>query len=260
MRLLDTRTGDFVWVNDPSTLRFSILSHVWSPDGEQSYQDLLRLQDDVRTERALNPELPMDTVLQRASPKIRDSCAFALANGFDLLWLDSCCIDKTSSAELSEAINSMYTWYSLSTVCYAFLHDVDTDEDPRRPHSTFRRSCWHTRGWTLQELIAPLVVVFISSTWNSLGTKTELAGVIEEVTGVDQEVLNHTISLSSVTVARRMSWAARRVTTRKEDEAYSLMGIFGVNMPAIYGEGALAFGRLQEEILKQVPDQTIFVW
>ena len=260
MRLVNTKTGEFVWVNDPSNLRFAIISHVWSTAGEQSYQDLLRIQDDVRTERALNPELPEDTILQRASPKLRDACAYALANGFDLLWLDSCCIDKTSSAELSEAINSMFAWYSLSSTCYAFLHDVTPDEDPRLPHSTFRRSRWHTRGWTLQELIAPRVVVFISATWSSLGTKAELADVIEEVTGVDRGVLNHTSPLASVTIARRMSWAARRVTTRKEDEAYALMGIFGVNMPAIYGEGALAFGRLQEEILRQVPDQTIFVW
>ncbi|RDX49958.1 HET-domain-containing protein [Lentinus brumalis] len=237
MRLLDTRTGEFVWVNDPTILRFAIISHVWSADGEQPYQDLLRVQDDIR-----------------------DCCAYALADGFDFLWIDSCCIDKTSSAELSEAINSMYTWYSLSTVCYAFLQDVDSDEDPRLPLSAFRRSRWHTRGWTLQELIAPRVVVFVSATWRSLGTKGQLADVIEEVTGVDRGVLLHTTPLTSVTVARRMSWAARRVTTRKEDEAYSLMGIFGVNMPAIYGEGALAFGRLQEEILKQVPDQTIFVW
>ncbi|KAI0714031.1 hypothetical protein C8T65DRAFT_773106 [Cerioporus squamosus] len=96
--------------------------------------------------------------------------------------------------------------------------------------------------------------------WSYLGTKGGLADVLEEVTGIDRGVLTHTTSLTSITVARRMSWAARRVTTRKEDEAYSPMGIFGVNMPAIYGEGALAFGRLQEEILKQVPDQTIFVW
>ena len=98
MRLVNTKTGEFVWVNDPSNLRFAIISHVWSTAGEQSYQDLLRIQDDVRTERALNPELPEDTILQRASPKLRDACAYALANGFDLLWLDSCCIDKTSSA------------------------------------------------------------------------------------------------------------------------------------------------------------------
>ena len=260
MRLLDTRTGDFLWVSDPSVIQFAILSHVWSTQGEQSYQDLLRIQDDVRTERTLNPELPLDTILQRASAKIRDACAYALANGFDFLWLDSCCIDKTSSAELSEAINSMYAWYSLSTVCYAFLHDVDPDEDPCLPDSMFRKSVWHVRGWTLQELIAPRVVVFVSTTWSFLGSKAEMARVIEEVTGVNQGVLNHTIPLAAITVARRMSWAARRVTTRKEDEAYALMGIFGVNMPAIYGEGPLAFGRLQEEILKQVPDQTIFVW
>ncbi|KAH9855208.1 hypothetical protein C2E23DRAFT_814894 [Lenzites betulinus] len=87
-----------------------------------------------------------------------------------------------------------------------------------------------------------------------------LADVVEEVAGVERAILEHRRPLSTVSVARRMAWAARRKTTRVEDEAYSLMGIFGVNIPAIYGEGRNAFYRLQEEILKHIPDQSIFAW
>ncbi|EIW62999.1 HET-domain-containing protein, partial [Trametes versicolor FP-101664 SS1] len=246
MRLLDTRTGRFLWVDHPEKVRYAILSHVWSEEGEQTYGNLVALQEEIRPARAL--------------VEIRAACEYALQEGFDYIWIDSCCIDKTSSAELSEAINSMYQWYSQSTVCYAFLHDVSSDENPNAPNSQFRRSLWFTRGWTLQELIAPRVVIFVSAEWHKLGGKDGLSDVIQAVTGVNREILTHTQSLQSVSVAQRMRWASGRVTTRKEDEAYSLLGIFGVNLPTIYGEGALAFVRLQEEILKQIPDQSIFAW
>ncbi|PIL35281.1 hypothetical protein GSI_02006 [Ganoderma sinense ZZ0214-1] len=182
----------------------------------------------------------------------------ALSDGLSLIWIDAPCIDKTSSAELSEAINSMYEWYRLSTICYAFLHDVT--EDPYTNPSSFRHSAWHTRGWTLQELIAPAIVVFLSSDWRMLGGKHRLADVLEDATGIDRGILTHSRPLSTVCVARRMFWASKRCTTRKEDEAYCLMGIFGVHIPIIYGEGSKAFIRLQEEILKHIPDQSIFIW
>ena len=196
----------------------------------------------------------------KMSDKVRRACAVARAHGYRYIWIDSCCIDKTSSEELSEAINSMFTWYRDASVCYAFLEDVDDHENPRSPGSTFRRSRWFSRGWTLQELIAPAVVIFLSRNWRILGTKDTLADVIEEITGIDREVLTHNRSLDSVSVARRMSWAAHRRTTRLEDAAYCMMGLFNVNMPTIYGEGRFAFVRLQEEILKHIPDQSIFAW
>ncbi len=176
------------------------------------------------------------------------------------IWIDSCCIDKTNHVELSEAINSMYTWYGQSAICYAFLHDVDGNENPYLPDSSFRKTRWYTRGWTLQELIAPVHVTFVSSRWSSLGTKSSLSYLIQEITGVDEDILAHVRPLGSVSVARRMSWAACRSTTKEEDVAYCLMGIFGLHIPIIYGEGKGAFIRLQEEILKHIPDQSIFVW
>ncbi|EIW58146.1 HET-domain-containing protein, partial [Trametes versicolor FP-101664 SS1] len=262
MRLLNTRTGQFHWVDSPEKTRYAILSHVWRQEGEQTYQDLLALQVDVNASRSApsDAKLPADEVLLKACPKIRAACAYALSEGFEYLWIDSCCIDKGSSAELSEAINSMYRWYSQATVCYAFLSDVSSGQNPSARPSEFRRSRWFTRGWTLQELIAPCAVIFLSFSWELLGAKVDLSSVIQDITGIDKDILTHVKPLDSVSVAHRMSWAARRVTTRKEDEAYSLMGIFGINMPTIYGEGQLAFIRLQEEILKQIPDQSIFVW
>ena len=192
------------------------------------------------------------------SDKIRKCCIFAEKEGFEWLWIDTCCIDKSSSAELSEAINSMYAWYAAADICYVYMHDVE-DVHPSRDES-FSRSVWFTRGWTLQELIAPHHVVFLSQEWHTLGTKQTLAHLIEDVSGVDYNVLLRSIDLSQISIARRMSWAAKRSTTREEDRAYSLMGIFNVYMPTIYGEGSRAFERLQLEILKRSPDQSILAW
>ncbi len=196
----------------------------------------------------------------RISEKVRMSCRVARLAGFSLVWLDSCCIDKASSAELSEAINSMYEWYECATLCFVYLADVDDQEDAAAPRSAFRTSNWHYRGWTLQELIAPRHHVFLSRRWEIMGTKLSLARALAEVTGISLAVLHHEQSVDQVPVAQRMYWASRRRTTRVEDQAYSLMGIFGVHMPTIYGEGRNAFVRLQEEILRHTYDQSIFAW
>ncbi|RPD59712.1 HET-domain-containing protein [Lentinus tigrinus ALCF2SS1-6] len=262
MRLLNTRTGEFVWVENPHQVRYAALSHVWckDPRRETSYHDIVRFQDEARSARSRGEILPEDAVLSRASYKIRGACALARADGIDWLWVDTCCIDKASSAELEGAINAMYAWYHGSTVCYVFLQDVDAHEDPYAPDSGFRKSEWHVRGWTLQELIAPRVVLFFSRSWRFIGAKHGMAGLIADVTGVDREVITGHLPVNALSVARRMSWASRRVTTKREDEAYCLMGIFGVHIPVVYGEGSMAFLRLQEEILKRIPDESIFIW
>ena len=269
MWLLDAEDGSFRWVDRPREYHYAILSHVWRPMGEQSFQDLKVLQNGAEQARkrlrrrifeALGSKPLAESVLPQASDKIRGCCALARKHGYRWVWIDSCCIDKTSSSELSEAINSMFEWYAAADVCFALLDDVGDDHDPRLKDSQFRRSRWFTRGWTLQELIAPAAVVFFSKNWRLIGTKESLADVVEEITGVDGRVLRHEVALDAVSVARRMSWAAKRQTTREEDRAYSLMGIFGVSMSTIYGEGQHAFIRLQEEILNRVPDQSIFVW
>ncbi|KAI0357093.1 hypothetical protein OH77DRAFT_130059 [Trametes cingulata] len=278
MRLLNTSTGEFQWVNRPEDVRYAILSHVWakSESGhplEQSYQEVLALWKAAERRRSKNASKfdggrPRQISIlndQGLSPKIREFCRIARKHGFGFGWADMCCIDKTSSAELSEAINSMYEWYSKASVCYAYLADVH--EDPpadsrlsRLATTSFFSSEWHTRGWTLQELIAPKNVLFLSSAWSVIGSKASFARSLENAISVDEQVLRHEVSVYSISVARRMSWAAKRRTSRVEDEAYSLMGIFGVHIPTIYGEGRNAFKRLQEEIIRTVPDQSIFAW
>lgn len=249
--LLNTRTYDFKDFDKMEELGgppYAILSHVWgTPEHEVTYADMQ------------NPE-----VAQRRHgwPKVQQFCALAHQNGLEWACDDTCCIDKSSSAELSQAINSMYLWYAGARVCYAYLSDVeDSDtEDPRAEGSSFRRSRWFRRGWTLQELIAPRMVLFFSKSWHSLGSKFSLARVIEEITNVDCAVLMHRRLLDDVSIARRMSWASARETSKVEDRAYSLMGIFGVYMPTIYGEGDRAFIRLQMEIIRRSTDQSIFAW
>lgn len=292
MRLLCTATGHFIEVFDLSRLRYAILSHTWAPNGEQTYEDIRSIQRD------LDPDFPvLDTsyldnipfppvksdsseiapslanvpplslsilhdqrVSWKVSEKIRKACEVARAHGYRLIWIDSCCIDKTSSSELSEAINSMYAWYRDAAVCYAHLHGVAAADDPYAEDSPFRSCRWFQRGWTLQELIAPRALVFLSQDWLPFGTKSGLADAVEKATKIDPLVLTHEKELDDFSVASRMSWAAGRTTTRVEDVAYSLLGIFGINMPTLYGEGDRAFIRLQEEIVKRIPDQSIFVW
>ncbi|KAI1788940.1 hypothetical protein LXA43DRAFT_1096827 [Ganoderma leucocontextum] len=141
-----------------------------------------------------------------------------------------------------------------------FLSDVSSDDDIKAEGSKFSRSRWFTRGWTLQELIAPRVVVFLSREWKGLGTKHALADLVHDITYINRGILMHEVALSDESVAERMRWASRRETTRVEDEAYSLLGIFEITMPTLYGEGRHAFRRLQEEILRRIPDQSLFAW
>ena len=194
------------------------------------------------------------------SPKIRDACVVARKNGYRYIWIDSCCIDKSSSSELSEAINSMYKWYALADVCYAYLADVPPGDDHHVVGSYFRKSRWFTRGWTLQELIAPINVVFLSKDWAPIGSKHALDSLVENITKISCRALLHLDPLDKFSVAQRMSWAAKRRTTRVEDRAYSLLGMFNIHMPTLYGEGDHAFHRLQEQIMQRIPDQSLFAW
>lgn len=171
-----------------------------------------------------------------------------------------CCIDKTSSAELSEAINSMFSWYQNAAVCYAYLSDVPKSTDVSAAESSFSKSRWFTRGWTLQELIAPCNLVFFSMDWHTLGTKIELSSRISSITGIERKFLSGK-SLELASAAKIMSWAALRKTSRVEDIAYCLLGLFDINMPLIYGEGKKAFRRLQEEIMtSRSEDHSLFAW
>ncbi|KAK4211988.1 HET-domain-containing protein, partial [Rhypophila decipiens] len=237
---------------------YAILSHTWE-DGEISYHEM----------QAASPASRWQGAAIKKKPGYQKICNFArvaAADGFEYMWVDTCCIDKSSSAELSESINSMFRWYSKATRCYVYLADVPPgplkdlhdalENRVLKPHA---RSRWYTRGWTLQELIAPKDLVFYYSDWSPAFKKATELKLLSKITGIPRSVLE-TGDCSSISVADKMRWAADRTTTRIEDMAYCLLGIFDVNMPLLYGEAEKAFLRLQEEICRTSDDQTIFAW
>ncbi|KAI1372825.1 heterokaryon incompatibility protein-domain-containing protein [Hypoxylon crocopeplum] len=243
MRLLHTQSLEFEVFVESEVPEYAILSHTWEQE-EVEFQDMADISEAKK---------------KHGFKKIRRAASLAKSHGYTYIWIDTCCIDKSSSAELTEAINSMFRWYKDAEVCYAFLSDVQ--DMPQTDEYEFRHSRWFTRGWTLQELIAPDTVVFYSTRWEEIGNKHEdfLCSLVSKVTGIDQHTLRGQ-DPADISIARRMYWASKRQTTRVEDLAYSLLGLFDVNMPMIYGEGLKAFRRLQEEILKTTDDQSIFAW
>lgn len=265
MRLIDISNPSqlkFVEVSDPSLVRYAILSHVWNkPNGDEAFTPEPTFQDlslAMKHSRALPENV-------RMWDKLRGFIRTAAKSGFSLLWADMCCINKENNAETSEAIASMYQWYLCAEVCYTYLQDVpypshepDTLSPP--PSTEFSQSIWFKRGWTLQELLASDTLIFLSRDWKVLGTKLGLSQIVHDITNIDVKVLTQECNLDEVSVACRMSWAAHRVTSRPEDRAYSLMGLFGVRMPVIYGEGEYAFVRLQEEIFRRIADPTLLAW
>ena len=232
-------TKDFVGDDVPG---YAILSHTWGLDTEEvTFKDLI--DGTGKHKNGYN--------------KIWFCGKQAKRDGLQYFWVDTCCIDKSNNTELSEAINSMFRWYRDAAKCYVYLSDVSSpafdtnDESSQLPcESVLRKSRWFTRGWTLQELLAPGSVEFFSREGNRLGDKRSLERQIHEITGIAVLALRGT-PLSQFGVDERFSWAENRQTARKEDMAYSLLGIFDVYMPLIYGEGSdNAFTRLREEIDK----------
>ena len=246
MRLLNVNSLELEEFIGDSAPKYAILSHTWTTE-EVTFQDW--------TNRATRQK-------KKGYSKILGACRQARVDLLQYIWVDTNCIDKSSSAELSEAINSMYPWYSNSAICYGYLVDVPTEtvDKCKERDSSFRKSRWFSRGWTLQELIAPKNFIFYSTTWVALGSRFSLAQTISEVTLIDRACLMHGFNRDKYSVARRMSWASDRTTTRPEDTAYSLFGLFDVNMPLLYGEGSKAFIRLQEEILRTSDDQSLLAW
>jgi hypothetical protein len=216
---------------------YAILSHTWGKE-EISFQDM---------------EAGADK--SKAGWKKIEFCAKqAAADGLEYFWIDTCCIDKRNAVELSAAINSMFRWYQKAMRCYVYLSDVSAHGERQNGQSNavweaaFRKSKWFTRGWTLQELIAPTHVDFFSSEGERLGEKRSLDVLIHNITSIEMKAL-HNHSLSDFSIDERMSWAKNRHTTIEEDKAYCLLGIFDVSMSPIYGEGQeKAVRRLQHEI------------
>lgn len=242
MRLINCVTYR-VELSDQHGRPYWILSHTWGGE-EVTFQDM---QDLALAKR------------KRGFGKIQATCRLALQHGISHVWIDTCCIDKSSSAELTESINSMFYWYQRAERCIAFLEDLAPGTHTAS-EAELRPCRWFTRGWTLQELIAPRDVEFYDGGWNPRGTKRELIEVLRAITNIGRSVLRDPSSLHAVSVARRMSWAANRQTSRIEDKAYCLLGIFDVNLPLIYGERTKAFIRLQQAIALSSNDMSLFAW
>ncbi|XP_014554045.1 hypothetical protein COCVIDRAFT_106056 [Bipolaris victoriae FI3] len=241
MRLLYTTSdGRLGWTGDlieDKIPPYAILSHTWEGQ-EVTFADLKDLHntasDEVRRKHGYQ--------------KLLFCAQQAKRDDLDYFWVDTCCIDKSNSVELSEAINSMFRWYQNAIKCYVFLSDVEKDTLEGDGESAFRKSRWFNRGWTLQELLAPRSVEFFSKDGIRLGDKDSLEQTLHEITGIPIKALSGS-DLSEFDVAERFSWAANRQTTRQEDGAYCLLGIFGIFMPLIYGEGKdSAMKRLQKEV------------
>lgn len=217
MRLLTTSNLELVEFRPHEIPPYAILSHTW-----EKHEVLL--QDMVNQSAQKKPSFA----------KVRSAVHQARKGGLGYVWVDNCCIDKSSSAELSESLNSMYAWYQNAAICYAYLSDVTADIDVTDSDSEFARSLWFTRGFTLQELLAPAQVVFFSRDWIAIGSKIELQESLSTITGISVQYLCHQEPIFSACIAERMSWAAKRQTSRPEDVAYCLLGIFNVNMPHFF--------------------------
>ena len=190
----------------------------------------------------------------RLSPKIRNVCTLASGSGHRMLWMDSACINQDNTPELSKVLDSHYAWFHNATLCYVYLKDVPKLDDPRAPESAFRRSPWFTGCWTLSDLVAPREIVFLSQEWEVIGTKEDLADLIEDITGIDRDILTHNKAVHEVSVAERISWAMNRSSRRAEDHAYCLLGLFDITMTYQYGEGGeRALRRLLTKVLRRNP-------
>jgi hypothetical protein len=219
--------------------QYAILSHRWGPPAsEVSYRDL---QDGTGKEKE-----------KGGYEKLRFCAEQASRDELEYFWIDTCCIDKANNTEFSEAINTMFRWYRDAARCYVYLSDVSIAAGQTQSswEPAFLESVWFKRGWTLQELIAPESVEFFTKERQRLGDKKSLAQQIQKITGIPLSAL-HGAPLSTFSPEERFRWAEKRQTTREEDWAYCLLGIFNVYMPFLYGEGREnAVGRLKKKIKK----------
>lgn len=241
-RLLPNGGFELSSFSDDALPKYAILSHTWIEGQEVTYNELL--SGGGKEKLGYN--------------KLNFCADQAAADNLQFFWVDTCCIDKSTSDELSTSINSMFRWYQLARKCYVYLTDVSvpdsnalTEAFPTTWQEAFRRSRWFTRGWTLQELLAPSVVEFYCIQGLRLGDKVSLEKDIHEITKVPIEALRGQ-ALNTFSVEDRIGWTAGRTTTMKEDKVYCLLGIFGVFLPLIYGEGEqYAKVRLTEEIKRR---------
>ncbi|KAI1266493.1 HET-domain-containing protein [Xylariaceae sp. FL1019] len=265
MRVINTST--FTITTDNHSLfvdrGYAILSHRWT-GAEIEYQGF------PHHIAALRSNLDsLDLLKPIGLNKIRDACRIARRKNIRWMWIDTCCIDKSNAVEYNESINSMYRWYACATICITYLSDVKMDpnsqgvdifrssEHKDRPST----STWFSRGWTLQELLAPVDMEFYDTDWELIGTRKSLAAPLEEITQIKRDYFTGASDCQEASIAAKISWMAGRVTEKPEDVAYSMLGLLGINMVPSYGEGAeRAFLRLQYALLSESTDETLFAW
>jgi hypothetical protein len=287
MRLLNVHTLQFGEFFASETPPYSILSHRWGVN-EPSYKDY---------RKGINLSGPgyekiikFCSFVRKRKPRWRKPLWGREVDDSEVVewvWIDTICIDKRSSAELSEAINSMFEWYANAQECIVHLADVTAGILQDDVAGQIRASNWFHRGWTLQELLAPELCIFVDKSWFAIGHVCDnsetsdnhccrraaswsygpsIATLVTEITRIPEEFLKPSRiarwkdRFEEASIAQRLSWASHRITTRVEDEAYCLLGLLGINMPLIYGEGKMAFIRLQEQIIKRSSDSSIFAW
>jgi hypothetical protein len=251
MRLLNVHTHNLIeFVDEETKPSYAILSHTWGGH-EVNFADFD----------------PQNIGNGEGYTKIVNLCVLAKERGLNFAWIDTCCVDKRSSAELSETINSIFRWYNQAAECYALLSDVASPVDGEE-HSDlqFELSRWFTRGWTLPELLAPRTVTFVDRSWKIIGYKVATQGYygaldittqqslnlnekIEAITGIPRRFLEGE-SLSNASIDEKINWVSHRRTARLEDMAYCLLGILGLSMDLRYGEGSRVFIRLRDEIIR----------
>jgi hypothetical protein len=202
-----------------SNVRYAILSHC-------PQKDEVLFADMADPDRAYSQE----TKGKQGFAKLEMCSRIALDHGLQYVWIDTCCIDKNSSAEISEAINSTFRYFAESELCIAYLDDL---EDHTKDDYFLSRSTWFSESWTLPALVASGDLHYYSHNWKKLGSKASLSRQTSHVSGVTERVLVDPSALASICVSEKMSWAARRTTLRAEDRAYSLMGLFDINMPLL---------------------------
>ena len=262
MRLIHVETHELREFNNPPN-KFAILSHRWIDDQE------VRLQD---WEAYIAKQEPTSSEIQRKLGfiKIQNTCRQAKSRGLEWLWADTACIDKTNHLEVGKSINLMFSWYQSASICFVYLHDTSTGnpwfERTGDPLVLRQTPGWFTRGWTLQELLAPSKILFFDQHWNYLGDRTELSRVIHKVTNIPLDVLCGK-DILSYSYGDRLSWAKDRQTKEPEDRVYSLLGLLGVTLPAVgYGIGLRsALWQLESAIDRQridgnlsLPDDELF--
>lgn len=259
MRLLDTTTFQLV-SNSPSVFQqegYAILLHRWI-GSEITFEQLGGHIDQLRAAGTRPLESPQQE-------KIRGACQTARAKGIRWVWIDTCCIDKSSTSELSESLNSMFRWYRDAKLCITYLSDVVRKGAGREDfaNEVGHPAVWFSRGWTLQELLAPRHLEFFDKNWDPIGDRAELAEQIEKITSIQSKYLKGETEDDDprdACIAAKFSWIAKRQTERDEDMAYSMLGLFGITMDPRYGEGWGAFMRLQKELLLSSKDESLFAW